>query len=69
MQVEVSKKEIEYIIGTCDKCCGFYPRVESTVDNLIRYKIYCPICNNSMETRELWKSVAGWNIMMRTNNK
>ena len=63
MKVVVNKKETEYVIGTCDQCCGYYPRVECNVNKSILYDIYCPNCGSGVDSDVLW------NKMIRNKNK
>jgi len=69
MKVVVNKKETEYVIGTCDQCCGYYPRVECNVNKSILYDIYCPNCGSGVDSDVLWKAVMNWNKMIRNKNK
>lgn len=65
MNIDLDRKEMQYVIGTCDQCCGYYPRVDSEIDKSIKYRIYCQWCGNGVEADKLWKAVTGWNITTR----
>lgn len=66
MDIEITKKDNEYIIGTCDKCCGYYPRLNATIINKeICYEVYCTNCGKGTKSNELWRSVMLWNKTMR----